>query len=106
MRDIKAALANATRTDDAAEYRFGPFSLNVGVGQLIGHGQEIPLTGKAYDTLCVLLRSHGRLVSKDDLIREVWPDVNVSDDSVAQVISVIRRALGDDPSRPEYIATV
>src|SRR5207247_5682915 len=45
-------------------------------------------------------------VSKEELIHSVWPNSFVSDDSLVQNISAIRRALGDDASQPQYIATL
>jgi TolB-like protein len=46
------------------------------------------------------------VVSIDDLLRQVWADVNVSPDSVYQAVTSLRRLLGDDPKEPAYIATV
>jgi transcriptional activator of cad operon len=56
--------------------------------------------------LLVCLAEHaGEVVSIDDLLSQVWPDVNVSQDSVYQAVTSLRRLLGDDPKQPEYIAT-
>ncbi len=62
----------------------------------------VPLTSKAFETLSVLLRHHGRVVSKDELLSAVWPDTFVSEDSLTHNISVLRRALGE----AEFIATI
>jgi DNA-binding winged helix-turn-helix (wHTH) protein/Tol biopolymer transport system component len=87
-------------------YQFGPFRLDVARAELSRNGESIPLTGKAFETLLALVERRSRLVLKDELIKLIWPDAFVTDDSLAQLISVVRRALDDDPSRPEYIATV
>lgn len=55
--------------------------------------------------LCLAERA-GEVVSIDDLLKQVWPDVVVSSDSVYQAVASLRRLLGDDPKRPAYIATV
>jgi DNA-binding winged helix-turn-helix (wHTH) protein len=57
--------------------------------------------------LLVCLAEHaGEVVSIDDLLTQVWPDVTVSPDSVYQAVTSLRRALGDDTKQPAYIATV
>jgi len=55
--------------------------------------------------LCLATRA-GQVVSIDDLLNEVWPDVAVTPDSVYQAVTSLRRLLGDDAKRPTYIATV
>jgi len=75
--------------------RFGGFVLNRARGCLEdSRGDERFLRPKSYRLLEVLLDRRGKLVSKDDLVREVWPNVFVSDDSLAQCVSDVRRALG------------
>ncbi len=57
--------------------------------------------------LLLCLAEHpGQVVSIDDLLSEVWPDVIVAPDSVYQAVTSLRRLLGDDPKQPTYIATV
>ena len=55
--------------------------------------------------LCLAERA-GDVVSMDDLLTRVWTGVNVSQDSVYQAVTSLRRVLGDDPKQPTYIATV
>jgi TolB-like protein/DNA-binding winged helix-turn-helix (wHTH) protein len=57
--------------------------------------------------LLLCLAEHaGEVVSIDDLLNQVWPDVTVTQDSVYQAVASLRRLLGDDPKQPTYIATV
>jgi transcriptional activator of cad operon len=57
--------------------------------------------------LLLCLAEHaGEVVSIDDLLRQVWPEVTVSPDSVYQAVASLRRQLGDDPKQPTYIETV
>lgn len=67
---------------------------------------EIALTPKAYDTLLELLRSNGRVVERDELMRRVWPDSFVEEGNLKVTIFNLRRALEDNPSEPKYIQTV
>ena len=57
--------------------------------------------------LLLCLAEHpGEIVSIDDLLNQVWSDVTVTQDSVYQAVTSLRRLLGDDPKQPIYIATV
>lgn len=81
-------------------YRFGPFRLDRGERVLYRDAQPVPLTPRAVDTLLALVDRHGRLVTKDELLREVWPDTFVEENNLAQHISMLRRVLaggGDGP---------
>ena len=74
--------------------------------RLYKHDEPIALTPKAAETLLALLERVDRVVEKDELVRVVWGDVFVGEDSLAQNISTLRRVLNDDASRPQFIATM
>jgi DNA-binding winged helix-turn-helix (wHTH) protein/Tol biopolymer transport system component len=93
-----------TPTDDI--YTFGPFRLDVATRTLTRDGEAVTLTAKAFDTLVVLLRHRDQVVDKEQLVKLVWPDTYVSDDSLTHSVSVLRRVLGDDSAQPVYIATI
>jgi TolB-like protein/DNA-binding winged helix-turn-helix (wHTH) protein/tetratricopeptide (TPR) repeat protein len=76
-------------------FQFGPFVLLVRERALRNGVAAIPLTPKEFDTLYVLVREAGRLVTKDQIIGEVWPDSFVADGSLSRNISVLRKVLGD-----------
>jgi eukaryotic-like serine/threonine-protein kinase len=80
-------------------YRFGEFLLDLEGGFLRRNGEEVSLRPKAFDVLRYVVLHHGRLISKDELARAVWPDVAVTDNSLAQCLLEIRRALADDDQR-------
>jgi DNA-binding winged helix-turn-helix (wHTH) protein/Tol biopolymer transport system component len=84
---------------------FGRFRLETVANRLLRDG-TIVLTGKAVDTLAALVRNHDRVVEKEELLKLVWPDAFVSDDSLTQNISMVRKALGEDSSQPQYIVTI
>jgi DNA-binding winged helix-turn-helix (wHTH) protein len=76
-------------------FEFGPFKVIASERGLLRAGQPVPLTPKEFETLHTLLRAAGRLVTKEQLIKEVWPDTFVGDGSISRNISVLRKALGD-----------
>jgi DNA-binding winged helix-turn-helix (wHTH) protein len=87
-------------------HRFGPFRFNGTLRRLYKDDEPIALTPKAAETLLALLERADRVVEKDELLRVVWGDVFVGEDTLAQNISTLRRALGDDAGRPQFIATM
>jgi len=88
-------------------YTFGAFSLAVDARKLWREGgNEIQLPSRAFDALVYLIEHRDRLVRKNELVEAVWHDVVVTDDSLIHAISVIRRALGDDPNEPHYVQTI
>ena len=87
-------------------YRFGPFLLDADSYRLRRDGAPLDLSPKALDLLFLLVRQPGRLVTKEDILAAVWPDVAVTDNALTQVISGLRQAIGDRPSAPTYIETV
>jgi len=89
-----------------AVYQFGPFRLEVGEHRLVREGRSVPLTGKAFDTLRVLVERHGTLVAKRDLMNAVWPETTVEENNLDRNISLVRKALGEKANGPQYIETV
>ena len=70
------------------------------------HGQAVPLTPKAVDLLLALVERPGRLITKDELVQQVWPDTFVEEANLAYNIFTIRKALGDTADNPEYVETI
>ena len=69
-------------------------------------GAAVPLPPKAFDTLLLLVRNSGRILSKEELMKAIWPDTFVEEASLAQNISVLRRALGEAAGERQYIETI
>jgi DNA-binding winged helix-turn-helix (wHTH) protein len=84
---------------------FGPFRLDPAGGLLLKNGAPVPLTPKAFGVLHYLAARADRLVAKQELLDAIWPKVFVGDAVLKVAIGEIRRALGDDPKAPKYIAT-
>jgi transcriptional activator of cad operon len=86
--------------------RIGDWSVHPATGQIVRGPETVRLEARTLRLLLSLAECPGQVVSIDDLLTRVWPDVTVSPDSVYQAIASLRRQLGDDPRRPTYIATV
>jgi serine/threonine protein kinase/TolB-like protein/Flp pilus assembly protein TadD len=101
----KAAMAAQVRPADRI-YQFGPFTLDPKEYRLSREDRAIALSPKAIDLLLHLVTRPGALVTKDELMKALWPDVNVTENALTQAISDARRALNDDPASAKYIQTV
>jgi DNA-binding winged helix-turn-helix (wHTH) protein/TolB-like protein len=84
--------------------RFGQFVLDPARCELLRDGAPVALRRQSFDVLSVLVANHGRLVTKEEIHDRVWGNIATTDDSIAQCISEIRRALGD--SSREIVRTV
>lgn len=89
-----------------ASSQFGPFALDAEAYQLRHGAATIALSPKAIDLLFLFTSKPGALVSKDEMLATLWPDVAVTDNALTQVVSELRQALDDDPSKPKYVETV
>jgi DNA-binding winged helix-turn-helix (wHTH) protein/ATP/maltotriose-dependent transcriptional regulator MalT len=93
-------------TPSGQVYEFGSFVLDVEERRLLRHGRAVALRGKAFDTLRVLVENHGRLVSKEALMKAVWPDALVEEGNLANAIALVRKALGGDDAPSDHVETV
>lgn len=87
-------------------FKFGPFVVDPGERLLLRHGEAVPLTSKAFDTLLVLLNRHGHLVDKSELMRVVWDNAFVEEGNITVAVSTLRKALGDESRNHSYIQTI
>jgi TolB-like protein/DNA-binding winged helix-turn-helix (wHTH) protein/lipoprotein NlpI len=87
-------------------YQFGPFSLDPAERLVSRDGTPLSLTPKVFDTLVYLVRNHGRLLTKDELLKQVWPDAFVEEVNLAVNVSALRKMLGESPQDGRYIVTV
>ena len=92
--------------DARAVFEFGAFRLEVGERRLLRDGRPVPLRTKVFDTLQVLLENAGRLLTKDELMKSIWPDSTVEENNLNHNISVLRRALGERATGQTFIETV
>lgn len=89
---------------DPQIFALGEFTLDTAQGRLMSAKGDVALRPKAMRLLSVLAQSGGRVVSKDELLSEVWPDVFVTEDSLTQCVHEVREALG--PGHAGLLKTV
>jgi eukaryotic-like serine/threonine-protein kinase len=87
-------------------YEFGPFRVDAERCVLLRENEPVPLTQKGFETLLVLIQNREETVSKDLLLKKVWPDTFVEEANLTQHISMLRKALGETPQDRRYIVTV
>lgn len=88
-------------------YEFDEFRVDVSKRLLTkGLGEETPLTPKVFDTLIYLIRHRGKVIAKDELMREIWTDSIVEENNLNQNISILRRVFGEKPGEQRFIVTV
>jgi DNA-binding winged helix-turn-helix (wHTH) protein/tetratricopeptide (TPR) repeat protein len=95
-----------SREEENYLYQFGSFCLDPVRRTLTRDGERIPLPGKAFDTLLLLLQHSDHILTKDQLMKLVWPDSFVEDNNLTQHISRLRHALGGTSNGQAYIETV
>lgn len=83
-------------SDHRGSFAFGGFRLSADGTLLVRDGHPVTLAPKVLKTLLVLVERAGQVVTKDDLIRAVWPDSFVEETGLSRNISLLRQALGDD----------
>ncbi len=88
-------------------YEFDEFRVDVSKRLLTkGDGGQIPLTPKVFDTLLYLVRHSGKVIEKDELMREIWTDAVVEENNLNQNISILRRVFGEKPGEQRFIVTI
>ena len=87
-------------------FEFGRFRMNVAERVLLRDGEVVPLTPKVFDILLTLVENRGQVVSKEELMKRVWPDTFVEEGNLTQNISLLRKALGETPGGAQFIETV
>jgi Tol biopolymer transport system component/DNA-binding winged helix-turn-helix (wHTH) protein len=87
-------------------YEFGPFLLDASERALLRGEETVHLTPKEFETLLALVRGGGRLMSKEELLKEIWPDTFVEEATLAQNIFTLRKALAKGGGEQQYVETV
>jgi len=87
-------------------FEFGPFRVDPDRELLLRGDEAVPLTPKTFQILLVLVRHGKDVVTKDDLMKIVWPDTFVEEANLSRNIFLLRKALGETPQDHQYIVTV
>jgi adenylate cyclase len=91
---------------NAGEIRFGRFRLNFQRRHLWRDDRLVRLGGRALDLLCLLASAKGNVISKDELIAQLWPGRAVEEGNLHVQISTLRKALDKEEDGQSYIVTV
>jgi serine/threonine-protein kinase len=97
---------SVTNLNEKQVFEFGDFRVDDGSRTLSCKGEPVALTAKVYETLLYLVSNHGRVVDKDELMREIWSDTIVEENNLNKNISKLRQVLGEKPGEHKFIATV
>src|SRR5215510_9989956 len=87
-------------------FAFGPFRLLVARRELLAHGVPVTLGQRAFEVLLMLVSRHGQLVTKDELMAQVWPGVVVEENNIQVHISAVRKVLAAAGDGDRYLLTV
>ena len=102
-------MENSSKTrhqENGGRLAFDQFEIDPANRVLMRSGQEVPLTGKVFDILLVLVENPGRLLTKSELLETVWHNEFVEEGNLARNISTLRKAIGDTGREHKYIVTV
>ena len=106
---VRALLKRASTTGSPPrpETRVGDLTIDFGARMVRRGPDEIQLRPKEFDLLAALVRHRGRVVSRADLLREVWGYAAGTESRTVEThLAALRERLGDDPQAPRYIVTV
>src|SRR5215469_4809190 len=87
-------------------FQFGEFQIDVAARTLRREDEAVALNRRAFDVLLYLIQNPGKILTRDELLKNVWPDSFVDENRLAQSISALRRALGEKPGENSYIVTL
>jgi DNA-binding winged helix-turn-helix (wHTH) protein len=87
-------------------YTFDAYLLDTACYELYHEGMRVPLRPKALEVLAYLVVHHDRVVSKQELLAQLWPDQVIGEDGLKAYIMVVRQALGERGSAPRLLQTV
>src|SRR5918999_2492961 len=87
-------------------YAFGPFRLDLEQRLLSHEGETVALAPKVFETLLLLIERRGRVVTKEEMMKILWPDRYVEVSNLTQNIFMLRKMLGEESGKAQYIETI
>lgn len=97
---------SSTGSSNNSRYEFEDYVLKPSERLLLRNGNPIPLKAKVFETLLTLVQNHGRVLSKEDLMKLIWSDRYVEEGNLSQYIFILRRILGEHPQDHRFIVTI
>jgi DNA-binding winged helix-turn-helix (wHTH) protein len=92
-----------TKTVSSGIFRFGDFVLDLESRHLTNDGNIIKLTSKSFDLLHLLIKKHGKIVTREEILNKVWREEFVEDSNVNVQIATLRKILGN---QNDFIQTI
>src|ERR1700721_945800 len=86
-----------------SQYEFGSYCLDVPGGTLFREGKRVPLSPKAAELLVALVEAEGSVLTREQLLLQVWPGIVIEEVSLSSHISMLRKSLGTDPNGQDLI---
>ncbi|MEM9594033.1 MAG: winged helix-turn-helix domain-containing protein [Acidobacteriota bacterium] len=86
--------------------RIGDIDAEPSLNRLHRGREVLTVEPRVMDLLMLLAESPGQVFSRDEILQRVWPDTTVQDDALRRAVTLLRRALDDDPKEPRYIETI
>src|SRR5580658_3788490 len=87
-------------------YRFGEYELKVRTRTVLYRGIAVPFESKTFEVLLYLVANAGRVVTKEEVLKAVWPDSFVEESNLTQHVFRLRKALRPQEGDEPYIVTV
>src|SRR5271156_1251839 len=87
-------------------FQFGEFQIDARARSLRREKTAVAINFRAFDVLLYFVQNPGKVLTRDELLKNVWPDAFVDENSLAQSISALRRALEERPGDNSYIVTL
>ena len=106
LRDNPHTVRNFQQTEDGLVKLTGEVYLNTNIRKIVAEGREITLKALEYKLLYYLFANRGKVISKDDLLRDVWEDEHINEGTIAVHIRHLREKIEADPKEPQLIKTV
>lgn len=106
IRDNTHTVRHFQQTEDGLVKLTGEVYLNTNIHKIIADGREITLKALEYKLLYYLFTNRGKVVSKDELLRDVWEDEHINEGTIAVHIRHLREKIEADPKEPQLIKTV
>jgi two-component system KDP operon response regulator KdpE len=104
---VRALLRQASSSEKPeAAFRCGPLTVDLAYRRVLLDDTEIALTRKEYAVLAQLARHPGRVITQQQLLKDIWGPTHTEDTHYLRiVVGHLRQKLGDDPTAPRFIAT-
>ncbi|PWB30730.1 DNA-binding response regulator [Pseudomonas sp. SDI] len=104
---VRALLRQVPQTQaEETAPQFGPLTVDLAYRRVTLEGQEVALTRKEYALIAQLARHPGRVITQQQLLKDIWGPTHVEDSHYLRiVVAHVRQKLGDDPTAPRFLVT-